>query len=217
MTLRREFLAQIGGMVTAASLDTRRLDAMASQQSPEWDMSWVDRIMAAKYRVVFNAHAIDDGEAMYSAALVLNQFHEVYGTDDKQTCPAIIFRSAGTPMAFNDSIWERYGVGDRTKVTDPITKAPAKRNIFLKADEGANAQAAAAKIAALQQRGLVCLVCNRAMHGFAYEIAEESHKSADSVYADIRANLIPGAYVVPSGIFALVRAQNAGCAYMTVS
>ena len=203
-------------MVAAASLDTRKLDAMASPQQSEWDMSWIDRITAAKYRVVFNANAIDDGEAMYAAAIVLNQFHEVYGTDDRQTCPAIVFRSAGTPMAFNDSIWERYGLGDRTKVTDPVTKAPAKRNIFLKAIEGANAQAAAATIAALQQRGLVCLVCNRAMHGFSHELATDSHQSADSVYAEIRANLIPGAYVVPSGIFGLVRAQNAGCAYMAV-
>ncbi len=31
---------------------------------------------------------------------------------------------------------------------------------------------------------------------------------------DARAQLIPGAIVVPSGIYALIRAQNAGCAYM---
>jgi intracellular sulfur oxidation DsrE/DsrF family protein len=32
--------------------------------------------------------------------------------------------------------------------------------------------------------------------------------------AEARANLIPGAIVVPSGIYALIRAQNAGCAFM---
>jgi intracellular sulfur oxidation DsrE/DsrF family protein len=30
----------------------------------------------------------------------------------------------------------------------------------------------------------------------------------------LKANLIPGAIIVPSGIFALIRAQNAGCAFM---
>jgi intracellular sulfur oxidation DsrE/DsrF family protein len=120
-------------------------------------------------------------------------------------------------MAFNDSIWERYGLGATAKVDDPLTKSPARRNIFFKADAGANPQAAGATIAALQQRGVLCLVCNRAMHGFAHEMATQSHQSPDSTYAELRANLIPGAYVLPSGLFGLVRAQNAGCAYMGVT
>ncbi|MEO9047815.1 MAG: Tat (twin-arginine translocation) pathway signal sequence containing protein, partial [Gemmatimonadaceae bacterium] len=74
--------------------------------------------------------------------------------------------------------------------------------------------AAASSISALQQRGLVCLVCNRATKGWANQIAEKTQQKEADVYAELRANLIPGAYLVPSGIFALIKAQNVGCAYM---
>jgi hypothetical protein len=117
-------------------------------------------------------------------------------------------------MAFNDSVWARYTIGEQTKVNEPLTQVFATRNIFWKARDGATPHAAASSISALQQRGLVCLVCNRALHGWADELAEKTKQKQDTVYAEMRANLIPGAYLVPSGIFALIRAQNAGCAYM---
>lgn len=214
MTLRREFFAQLGGLVVAGSLDANRLGAMSSSQAPEWDLSWVDRITAAKNRVVYNVNAINDGDAVYSAAVVLNQFHEVYGTDGQATCAVLVFRAGGTPMGFNDTIWEKYKVGEDEKIIDPDTKVSATRNIFLKAREGASPTSAASSISALQQRGLVCLVCNRATRGWANRIADKTQQKEADVYAELRANLIPGAYLAPSGIFALVRAQNAGCAYL---
>ncbi len=214
MPLRREFLAQLGGIVAASSLNVGKLEAMGSGRVSEWDTSWVERIAAAKYRVVFNANVINDGGAVYSAALVLDQFYEVYGISDQSTCPVIVFRSAGTAMAFNDSIWARYKIGDQAKVNDPATQVSATRNIFWKARDGASPKAAASSISALQERGLICLVCNRALSGWANEFATKTQQKEDTVYAEMRANLIPGAYLVPSGIFALIRAQNAGCAYM---
>ena len=45
-------------------------------------------------------------------------------------------------------------------------------------------------------------------------LATKLGRNADDVHADIRTNLVHGAYAVPSGIFGLARAQNAGCAYV---
>lgn len=46
----------------------------------------------------------------------------------------------------------------------------------------------------------------------------EDRKMNDRDVADVKkevfANLVPGTFVMPSGVFALMRAQNAGCAYM---
>ncbi|MEO7103771.1 MAG: hypothetical protein ABI311_10340 [Gemmatimonadaceae bacterium] len=214
MTLRREFLAQLGGLVAAGSLDVNRLGAMSPAQAPDWDLSWVDCITAAKNRVVYNVNAIAGGDAVYSAAGVINQFHDVYGANAQATCAVLVFRAGGTPLGFNDVIWEKYKVGEEEKIIDPATNVSATRNIFLKAHEGASPMAAASSMSALQQRGLVCVVCNRATRGWASTIAEKTQQKEADVYAELRANLIPGAYLAPSGIFALVRAQNAGCAYM---
>lgn len=214
MTLRREFLAQLGGLVAASSLGAKQLEAMSSSEAPEWDLSWVDRITAAKNRAVYNQDAVGHGGSIFSAEDVLDQFHAVYGTSDQVTCAVIVFRGGGALVGFNDTIWEKYKVGETEKVADPSTHAPATRNIFWKARDGAGAREAASSLTALQQRGLVCLVCNRATKGMAGEFAEKTQQKQADVYAELRANLIPGAYLVPSGIFGLVKAQNAGCAYM---
>jgi intracellular sulfur oxidation DsrE/DsrF family protein len=53
-----------------------------------------------------------------------------------------------------------------------------------------------------------------ATNGWGRGLAEQNKLDAETVQADLKANLIPGAILVPSGIYALIRAQNAGCAFM---
>jgi hypothetical protein len=64
------------------------------------------------------------------------------------------------------------------------------------------------------QRGLIGLVCDISVRGWSGRIAERTSQNADGVREEVLANLVPGAILVPSGIYALIRAQNAGAAYM---
>jgi len=213
MTHRREFLTQLGSLASALALDGEALDASTASQS-DWDTSWIRKLATAQYRAVFNASEISDGIAMDYAATFLDHFHDVHGTRDDQTRPVIVFRRLGTPMAFNDVLWDRYAIGAERKVQDPATNAPARRNIFWRASDQASPMAAATKIEALQKRGLICLVCSISISSFSSRIAGETKRTVNDVRAEILANLVPGAIAVPSGIYALIRAQNAGCAYM---
>jgi hypothetical protein len=206
MPKRRDFLAQLSVAAAAMAVDPDELRASPTASMSAWDTSWLDRLAGGKYRVVFNASDISDGAAMNYASTFLDHFHEVHGTSDKQTRPVIVFRRLGTPMAFNDVMWDRYELGADTKVTDPATKAAAKRNIFW-SDGGT-------PLRALQDRGLISLVCNVATENWGRSIAERMSKPVDEVQRDLRQNLTPGAIMVPSGIYALIRAQNAGCAWM---
>jgi len=218
MTKRRDFLAQRGGAAAAMPLDTKELRAgtLAAKTAPSaWDTSWLDRLAAAQYRVVFNGSEIADGGALELASTFLNHYHEVHGTTDDQTRPVIVFRRLGTPMAFNDAMWDKYAIGEDQKINDPNTKAPARRNIYFKAanDPG---QYPPTTIEALNARGLISLVCNIATNNWASGFARKFKRDAADVQRDLKANLIPGAILVPSGIYGLIRAQNAGCAYMTI-
>jgi intracellular sulfur oxidation DsrE/DsrF family protein len=213
MTHRREFLTQLGSLASALALDGEALEASTASQS-DWDTSWIRKLATAQYRAVFNASEISDGIAMDYAATFLDHFHDVHGTRDEQTRPVIVFRRLGTPMAFNDVLWDRYAIGADRKVQDPTTNAPARRNIFWRAPDRASPMAVATTIEALQKRGLICLVCSISISSFSSRIARETKRTVDDVRAEILANLVPGAIAVPSGIYALIRAQNAGCAYM---
>jgi hypothetical protein len=61
---------------------------------------------------------------------------------------------------------------------------------------------------------MISLVCNVSLGNMGRRFAEQTKRSVEEVQAELRANLVPGAIIVPSGIYALIRAQNAGCAFM---
>jgi hypothetical protein len=215
MAHRREFLAQLGVAAAAIAFDADEMRAASvATAASTWDTSWIDRLAAAQYRVVFNASDIADGAAMDYASTFFDHFHEAHGTSDAQTRPVIVFRRNGTLMALNDMLWEKYALAEDRKINDPATHALAKRNVFWTAPAGASPQSAATMIDALHKRGMISLVCAIAAGNVARSLAEKSGRNADEVRDEVRANLVPGAILVPSGIYALIRAQNAGCAYM---
>ncbi|HEY2849519.1 MAG TPA: hypothetical protein VGI97_06550, partial [Gemmatimonadaceae bacterium] len=131
MPRRRAFLAQLTAATAAAlALDREELRAASTESTGPWDTSWLDRLKSAQYRVVFNASDIADGIVTDYVSSFFDGFRDVHGTSDGDTRPVIVFRRNGTGMAFNDTMWDKYNVGEYAKVNDPSTKAPARRNIF---------------------------------------------------------------------------------------
>jgi intracellular sulfur oxidation DsrE/DsrF family protein len=217
---RREFLGQLGVMAMATSLPVSSAEVKSRRReavSPQWDMSWLDRIAAAPYKAVIDSTNLNDGAALDLAADIMDRFHDVYNGPDEQTRIIIVMRQLGVPMALQDALWDRYAIGEDRKINDPATKAPARRNPFLRAAPGEPDWVQEGKVEPLVKRGMTILVCNRAAMNHARSYAERTKRNVEEVQADVRNGLVPGAYLMPDGIFALVRAQNAGCALMKMS
>ena len=213
MTRRRDFLARLGLAAAVLGIDTDELRGQSAvRPGSPWDTSWLERLAAARYRVVFNANVIDDGGVFSYVATFLDHFHEVHNTTDAEAVPVVVFRRLGTPMALNEHLWDRFEIGADTKIDDPDTRSPARRNVFWQA--GRSGGNSATKIETLHKRGMVSLVCNVSLGSMGRRLAEQTHQDIEQVQAEVRANLVPGAIAVPSGIYALIRAQNAGCAFM---
>jgi intracellular sulfur oxidation DsrE/DsrF family protein len=186
---RRDFLGSMGAasavLVTGAQLP-RAMDLTSST----WDMSWLDKVATAKYRAVVDASVLEDGYAIDLANGLLGDYREVHGAGDNDVRIVVVARRLGTPLVFDDALWERYPVAENNK------------------------QRYAAKVETLQRRGVIFLVCNIAATNVARSLAEKTKRDAEEVRKDVFANFVPGTIVQPSGVFALMRAQNAGCAYM---
>jgi len=212
---RREFLGKLGLMAIAATVPARPElgePRRARTVGSPWDMSWVERVSAAPYKVVIDGTKID-AAPLYTALDVMDTFHEVYDTRDEQVRAVVVMRHFGAAMGLTDALWDKYGIGDERKVTDPVTKAPARRNIYLRpAPNEQEKWELNSKIEPLVARGVTILVCNRAAMGLASTLAKRANKPVEEVQADIRSGLVPGAVLMPNGVFALIRAQNAGCA-----
>ncbi len=190
---------------------------MPEQSGLTWDTSWMARI-TAKHKAVFDSPQINDGDALYMAAGYFAWVKDVFKTGDSDSSVVVVLRHAAVPMLYSDAMWAKYDFGAETKTTDPSTKKPAKRNVFYRKldrdGKPATGDDAAASIAALTSRGVIFLGCDRATRAFASQIAEKTKQQESAVYEELRQNLVPTATLMPTGIFATLLAQEAGCSKM---
>lgn len=116
-------------------------------------------------------------------------------------------------------MWDRYELGKRTKVKDPASGKDARRNPFLNANDAGDDKNSLiwpdGGLDTLVRRGAVVLVCNMALNAFASSVIEKKDQ-VDHAEAMTRAKagLLPGTVLVPSGIFGVARAEEAGCHYI---
>jgi len=165
-----------------------------------FDDSWVQRL-TAKHKAVFDSPEIQGGVAIYQAQLWASGFKEMYNLADSDTQAVLVLRHAAVPMVFNDAMWTKYQIGKLRKVKDDHD-AWATVNPYTK------------MLADAHDKGWIILGCNLAAMGVSATIARENKLDVESVRKEIRSNLVPGALLMPSGIFAVHRAQEAGCTSM---
>lgn len=214
-TPRREFLGHIGLLAAAAVLPATAGAAeprLKIGSASQWDMSWVEKVNTAPYKCVLDVQNASD-DPLYTASDILDKFREVYGAQGEQMRLVLVVRRLGVPMALDHSLWERYHIGEDRKIEDPVTKAPARRNPFLAAPPNEKeSYKVESKLEPLMARGVIVLVCNRAAMNWASGSAEKFKRPVADVQNEVRSGLVRGALLMPDGVFALVRAQNAGCA-----
>ncbi len=218
---RREFITQVvtatavlAGAGCAAPLAAAS-SASASQLAP-FDDSWTRRVAEAKQRAVFDSPGIDDGLALVHATFFRQGYQEQLGLPGSEVIPVVVFRHLSTTMGFNDALWSKYALGERSKVIDPATGKDALRNPFIRVgkDEKNGIVPADASIEALLASGAVILVCNKATMRLAGQVATKFGKPVEDVRAEFRASVVPGIQLQPSGIYAVLRAQDVGCAFI---
>lgn len=215
---RRDFIERVG-MASAAMVAAHApmLDGpplgVPTPGAESWDMSWLELLKPATYRAVIDANVLEEGYALDLAHGLLSDFRAIHGVGDDQVRIVIVARRMGTPLVFRDALWERFPIGEDTKMNDR-EGTPYRRNPFLRPRAGASPESAATKIESLQRRGVILIVCNIAANNWARGLADKTKRDLAEVKKEVFANFVPGTIVMPSGVFALMRAQNAGCAYM---
>jgi intracellular sulfur oxidation DsrE/DsrF family protein len=112
---------------------------------------------------------------------------------------------------------EKYNLGEVFKVNDMATNASSVRNAFWQPKDGDFKLPGVGNVAIginqLQDSGVMFAVCNMALTVFSAAVAEKMNMDAKTVYNDWKAAVLPGIQVVPSGVWAVGRAQEHGCAY----
>lgn len=176
---------------------------------------WFNKING-KHRIVFDAtrpHEI----LPFAWPRVFLMTNEKTGTAAEDCSVVVVLRHDAIPYAFQNQVWTKYNLGEVFKADDPATKKPSIRNPFWKPAKGdfkiPGIGEVAIGINELQDSGVMFCVCDAAMTVYSAAVAEGMKLDAAAVKKEWTDALLPGIQPMPSGVWALGRAQEHGCTY----
>jgi hypothetical protein len=224
---RREFLGWLGASTLLAaggrSLGAQGAAAPGDRRSPlrpvsaEWDMSWVDRVHGDA-RAVFDAPTADDGSCVWRASRWLEDYRAVYGVKPPDITAVLVVRHEAIPMVMDNEYWSRFAVGKALAIKGRSGKQWAVENPVSAGGSDSGSGAGLYTMERFIAGGGIVLACHMA---FRARVVDNYRKTdeLDSEQAEeqARKHLLPGVILQPTGIFAALRAQQAGCAYVMAS
>ena len=210
---RRSFMSLLSWLAGATALQSSASLAAAqttSTPAQSWDLRWIDDLKGTHKQVfdLADANPASEPPPLRLPRNYLDAFREVYKREfpDVRTVVGITGRAFGVNAS--DRLWEKYALGERSKIIDPATNKPAVRNIFM--DDSTLG------VKALQARGTVFWQCNIALNNIAQQLASARQLPVAEVYADLVAGLNPGVRLVPSHVMAMGLVQERGVTYVKV-
>ena len=140
------------------------------------------------------------------------------GTAAKDSSVVVVLRHSAIGYAMEDRLWAKYNLGEVFKANDPETGKPSMRNPFWKPKPGAFKIPGVGEVMIgidqLQASGVMFCVCEVALTVYSAAVAQGMKIDAAEVKKDFVSGLLPGIQPVPSGVWALGRAQEKQCAYV---
>ncbi len=221
-TDRRSFLGSIAAGTAAAGIAaiSTPLNLYAekpfSAASPVEDPDEWFKQIKGKHRLVFDVTQ-PNGIFPFAWPRVFMNTNAQTGTPENQQSVVVVLRNKAIPYAFEDRLWEKYKLGEQFKIDDAATKASSLRNPFWRPKPGDFKVPGLGNVAIgineLQHSGVMFCVCDTAITVQSAAAAQALNLDAEKVRKDWVSGLLPNIQVVPSGVWALGRAQEHGCGY----
>ena len=220
---RRNFLGSIASGAAAIGMASLPVSATANayfsagQTAIDPD-AWFKQLKG-KHRIVFDAtHPAEIFPFAWPKVFLLT--NQATGTPASDCGVVVVLRHSAIPYAFESKLWEKYKFGELFKANDPATKMASTRNPFWMPKKGDFSVPGFGEIAIgineLQAEGVMFCVCDAAMTVYSAIVAGQMKMNAAEIKKEWMAGLLPGIMPVPSGVWAVGRAQEHKCSYCFV-
>jgi hypothetical protein len=220
-TGRRQFLGKLSAGAASLGLASmllpyQRVSAETQSPAPEIEPEeWFKKIKG-KHRMIFDVPKTNE-ILPFAWPRVFIMTNMATGSAASDINAVVVFRHSGIPFAFNNDIWAKYNFGQVFKVDDPATKAPATKNPFWKPAKGTYKVPGLGVIDIgideLQESGAMFCVCDVAMTLYSAAISQGMNLDPAEAKKEWIGGLLPGVQIMPSGVWAVGRAQEHGCNY----
>jgi hypothetical protein len=208
-TPRRGFIGQVAAAamgIGVASLVPEGAEAGTSPAADPQLEAWFGKLKG-KHRVVFDAPAANRGFPAIWPRVYLLTTEATYPGEGASAM--VILRHEGLPLAFQDSLWSKYNLGEMFNIKSG--DAPATKNPYATIT---GLPLPAIGIVELLKTGALIGACDVAVTVYSSSAATKMGMDPAAVKKEWIAGLLPGVQLVPSGVMALVRAQEVGARYI---
>ena len=192
-------------------------DLNPARDSDDWSVAWANKL-TGKHKALFDMTEPESGFGVWRAAAWNKQYRDVMKAAPADLSTVLILRHNAVILAMQQAFWDKYGIGAMYKVGHPMTQVITAKNPALM--DGSDGLPAPFDDIGLQRqigRGAIALACNLALQDLVDVIAKADGISKEAAYPKAVGYLVPGVILQPSGVFAVVRAQQAGAAYVKAS
>lgn len=222
-THRRGFLEFLVGGAAALGLSalvspvSKASSFLTPPSSPASEAeSWMNKIKGSQ-KVVFDATQ-PHGIFPFAWPRVFMMTNEKTGVGPEECGVVVVLRHSAIGYAFENRLWNDYKFGELFSADDPKTEKRSLRNPFWKPEKGDFTVPGIGEVSIgineLQEMGVLFCVCDTAITVYSSIAAGKMNKEAAAVRSDWMSGLLPGIQPVPSGVWAIGRAQQKGCAYI---
>lgn len=209
---RPRLLAGTAASAAAAALVLATVAATPVGSGANPGDKWLTEL-DGKYRQFFDSPAPAGGIALVHILNYYDTYNKAYNVADKEIDAVGTFYGATTFYGLNDAMWDKYRLGEFLETANPATGKPATVNPWRTNPNIIGMSLPQASIESLQKRGATFILCNNALSIFSGVLAKARGLDPATVYADMRANILPGVYLVPGMVVAVEQAHAAGLAY----
>jgi hypothetical protein len=174
-----------------------------------WDTKWPDRL-TGRVRSVFDVPEVESGFGVWRASIWRLQYEAALGIPVRECSTALVMRHNAIILAMTQAYWDRYEIGKEWGVRHPLTNEPTTRNpALLGESDGLGQPFAGFALPNFHAQGGVSLACDLALGAFIIPTIQK----ADAVSPEVAREralgfLVPGVILQPSGVFAVLLAQQ---------
>ena len=209
---RRTFVGTIAAGATGLLSVPATMLARSTENHGGGDAeAWFKKVKGT-HRIVYDATEPHNGFPMIWTWVFYKTNNDT-GSPDSDMTAVVVLRHNAIPFAMEDRLWEKYKFGETFKIIDNNTNVSAIRNPLWMPQEKDYPLPGIDGIKALQDRGAMFCVCDMAIKVYSGFVAKEMEADPEEVRKDWLSGVLPGIQVVPSGVWAIGRAQENGCAY----
>jgi hypothetical protein len=225
-TNRREFIERLGATAMLGALPLTSMNPALHEflQPPsaspeEFDFSWTNKLKGKAHKAIFDCAEIESGFGVWRAGMWEGQYWATQNAKPADTATVLVLRHAAFVMALQQDFWDKNNIGPDDKVTHPLTQQGTTSNPALLSSTRNEipAQFDGLMLPAFMAKGGTVLACNVALQFFSMGLAKKQGITDEEARKRTVAALLPGVILQPSGVFACVKAQEAGCNYVRAS